>query len=85
MFIGEDPMESAPSGASAEVNRIILRLPHGKINNCQNIFMKLFSTFQPSLIMPTLTWHKAFSISRRRNKRSELPCKLQPLIRETLW
>lgn len=77
-------MEPAPLGASAEVNRIIVWLLKGKTNNCQDIFMTLFSGFQPNLIMPTLTWHKAFSISRSRNKRSEIPRKLQPLIRETL-
>lgn len=84
VFMGGLSVESAPLGACAEVNRIILRLLHGKTNNCPNIFMTLFNSFQPNLIMPTLTRHKAFSISRSRNKRSEIPCKLQPLIRETL-
>lgn len=38
--------------------------------------------FSNNLIMTPLTQYKVFSISIRRNKRSELSCNVHPLIRE---
>ena len=38
--------------------------------------------FSNNLIMTPLTQDKVFSISIRRNKRSELSCNVHPLIRE---